>query len=247
MRIIPVLDVLKGIVVHAKGGEREKYAPVESVLSSSPDPIDIIDAFETSFNFGEVYIADLDAIQVGFPNTSLLRNIKKETEMKIMVDAGIDSVPKAKSILETGVSKIVVGSETLRKLSDLRDILKEVGRDRVIASIDVKKNRVLSKCGKLNKKNPKAVASIFEYMRVRELILLDLDRVGGKLGYNSSLVRGILTEVQVPVIIGGGIGGVKDILELKKLGVSGVLLATALHKGTITELNLDYLLGGEFL
>jgi phosphoribosylformimino-5-aminoimidazole carboxamide ribotide isomerase len=33
IEIIPVMDVLNGIVVHAVRGEREKYKPIKSILS----------------------------------------------------------------------------------------------------------------------------------------------------------------------------------------------------------------------
>ncbi|KXB02062.1 hypothetical protein AKJ43_02585 [candidate division MSBL1 archaeon SCGC-AAA261D19] len=47
------------------------------------------------------------------------------------------------------------------------------------------------------------------------------------------MVGRVMESVRIPVIVGGGIRNTKDILELKRLGVSGVLVATALHKGNI--------------
>jgi phosphoribosylformimino-5-aminoimidazole carboxamide ribotide isomerase len=39
-------------------------------------------------------------------------------------------------------------------------------------------------------------------------------------------------------IVGGGIKTAADLLQLKRAGASGVLLATALHDGTITREDL---------
>jgi phosphoribosylformimino-5-aminoimidazole carboxamide ribotide isomerase len=36
------------------------------------------------------------------------------------------------------------------------------------------------------------------------------------------------------VYVGGGVRDIKDLVELKELGVSGVLVATALHSGKIS-------------
>ncbi len=36
------------------------------------------------------------------------------------------------------------------------------------------------------------------------------------------------------VFVGGGVRDIKDLVELKNLGVSGVLVATALHSGKIS-------------
>ena len=41
------------------------------------------------------------------------------------------------------------------------------------------------------------------------------------------------------VDVGGGVRDVKDLVELKGLGVSGVLVATALHTGKITAEQLE--------
>lgn len=45
MKIIPVIDLLGGQAVHSVRGEREKYRPVESLLVSGIDPIDIAHVF----------------------------------------------------------------------------------------------------------------------------------------------------------------------------------------------------------
>jgi phosphoribosylformimino-5-aminoimidazole carboxamide ribotide isomerase len=50
MEIIPVMDILNGIVVHAVRGEREKYKPIKSILSASPDPVEIANAFKKILN-----------------------------------------------------------------------------------------------------------------------------------------------------------------------------------------------------
>lgn len=241
MRVIPVLDVLNGVVVRAKGGERERYSPVDSVLCSSPDPVEVIGAFEREFGFREAYLADLDAIQNGSPNFSLLEKIGRNTKMELMVDAGIDTVPKAEAVLGAGVSKGVVGSETLEELDNLKDILEGVGRGRVIASVDAKGGRVLSKCDELNGRDPEVVAKIFEDVGVRELIFLELRRVGTESGVDLLPLERILKEVEIPVMVGGGIGSIEDILELRNIGASGVLVATSLHEGNITKEDIERL------
>ncbi|VUT28089.1 MAG: hypothetical protein SYNGOMJ08_00650 [Candidatus Syntrophoarchaeum sp. GoM_oil] len=59
-RVIFVIDILNGIVVHAVGGEQDHYCPVHltSGLVGSSDPISVINAVKPD----ETYIADLNAI-----------------------------------------------------------------------------------------------------------------------------------------------------------------------------------------
>jgi phosphoribosylformimino-5-aminoimidazole carboxamide ribotide isomerase len=88
MKIIPVLDLLDGIAVHAMRGERNKYQPLESILSHSPDPLELAKAFD-SWGFNELYIADLDAILKDEEDFSVFTRITSETGLSLMVDAGI--------------------------------------------------------------------------------------------------------------------------------------------------------------
>jgi len=69
---------------------------------------------------------------------------------------------------------------------------------------------------------------------VRQIILLDLDRVGTEHGINLSLIRTILEQTGVGLLVGGGIKSIHELEELRSLGVSGALVATVLHNGKVT-------------
>lgn len=232
MRVIPVIDVSSGVVVHAVGGEREKYQPVRSKLCASADPIDVALAFK-SLGFAELYVADLDLIRGKGRNLDVVLSIKARTGLKIMVDAGVSSVARAREVAKAGASKVVVGTETLKDLKDLSEILKALGEDRVVVSMDLKAGNVLSISPQLIGITPTALAKKLQAMRVEELIVLDLLRVGSRLGPNTRLVKALTRAVTTPIIVGGGVRNIDDIIELSKIGVSGVMVATALHDGSI--------------
>lgn len=84
MRVIPVIDILKGKAVQAIMGERKKYQPIKTVLTPSPDPLDIAVAFKELFNFNELYIADLDAIQGSASNIEVIKKISNSTDLKLI-------------------------------------------------------------------------------------------------------------------------------------------------------------------
>jgi phosphoribosylformimino-5-aminoimidazole carboxamide ribotide isomerase len=64
--------------------------------------------------------------------------------------------------------------------------------------------------------------------------LLDLARVGSGEGVNLPVLKEALASLNIEVFVGGGVRDVEDLAALKNLGVSGVLLATALHSGRIS-------------
>ncbi len=71
-------------------------------------------------------------------------------------------------------------------------------------------------------------------MGVSQVIVLDLARVGSDEGVNIDFLKEVIAEVGVDVYVGGGVRDINDLVELRNLGVSGVLIATALHTGKIT-------------
>ena len=238
MEIIPVLDILNGIVVHAVRGRREEYLPVTSTLCKSANPVDVALAFK-SLRFNQLYLADLDAILSGLANFSLYRQIKADTGLELMVDAGIADLEKAMRVLESGVSKIIVGTETLNEPDFVKQVVESFGEDRVTVSLDLKEGEVVSVSEVIRSMSPLAVAKAFQKMGITRIIVLDLARVGTRKGVNVGILREILKKVKVEVLTGGGIRDIKDLQLLRHLGVSGVLLATALHSGKITAKELN--------
>lgn len=233
MKIIPVLDVLNSVVVHGVGGKREKYYPVKSVLCASSDPVNVASTFR-SLGFDELYVADLDAILNNHANFSLYKQVKAVTDVKLMVDAGINDLEKAQKVLENEVSKIIIGTETLEKLDFVKEAVKLFGKNRVIVSLDLKGGKVVSRDSYIKEKFPVELAKTFQRMNVAQIIVLDLARVGMNKGLNLEIVKEILEQTKVEVLTGGGVRDITDLEILRSMGVTGVLVATALHNGRLT-------------
>jgi phosphoribosylformimino-5-aminoimidazole carboxamide ribotide isomerase len=233
VKIIPVVDILGGIAVHAIRGRRKEYQPLKSILSASTDPMDIAAAIK-SFGFGELYVADLDAITGGHPNFSLFKRVADETGLELMVDAGVTSLKAAEEVLDNDVSKVIIGTETLPRPSFVAEAVELFGTERLIISLDLMGEHVLSgsKIGTLAE--PIALLHEFQDMGISQIIVLDLTKVGSREGVNLTFIREVLRNVKAKVFIGGGVRDVKDLMALKEIGVFGVLVATALHSGKIS-------------
>jgi phosphoribosylformimino-5-aminoimidazole carboxamide ribotide isomerase len=233
LKVIPVIDILNGIVVHAVRGKRRKYQPLQSNLCKSVEPLEVAKAFK-KLGFSELYIADLDAITRGSVNFQVLKRIVDETGLKLMVDAGVADVETAEKLLDCGVSKVVIGTETLQSKSFVGEAVRLFGSDHVIVSLDLKGDKVLVKLGFAGCKNPMCLLLEFKEMGVSGVIVLDLARVGSGEGVNVDFLKKVLEDISIDVYVGGGVRDIKDLVELKDLGVSGVLVATALHSGKIS-------------
>jgi len=233
LKIIPVLDILDGIVVHAVRGRRKEYKPLESVLCTSTDPLEVASTFK-KLGFDEIYMADLNAITNNQDNSAIIECIARKTGAHLMVDAGIADIAKAKTLMQLGTSKVIIGTETLTNLCFVKQAIASIGPDHVIVSFDMKNGQLLCKLDASKFADPIDLLCEFQSMGLTQVILLDLARVGSEEGVDSVFLKKVLDKVKLHVFVGGGVRDIEDLIVLKELGVAGVLVATALHSGKIT-------------
>src|SRR5262245_39342414 len=110
VRIIPVLDLLGGVAVHAIAGNRQDYRPLASHWCESADPVAVAKAMRQRCGFEEIYLADLDAILGRPPNAGLYRELQS-LGFRLWLDAGIRTAEDA--LRFQGVTYLVVGLETI--------------------------------------------------------------------------------------------------------------------------------------
>lgn len=237
MKIIPVIDILNSRVVHAVKGKRKEYQPLQSILTKSTTPEEVAKAFK-DLGFTELYIADLDAIIDCSASFEPLRTITDKTGIRLMVDAGITNIERAQKLLDNGVSKLIIGTETLQNKKFVEQAIDIFGNDRVVVSLDLKGDKIIVKFGCDGCLNPICLLKDFKQMGVSQVIVLDLARIGSEEGVNIDFIKEVIAEVGVDVYVGGGVRDINDLVELRNLGVSGVLIATALHTGKITVAQL---------
>ena len=233
MKVIPVIDVLNGIVVHAVRGIRREYRPLQSVLTKSIEPLEVVLTFK-NIGFTDLYVADLDAIIDCSTNINILKNISDESDIELMVDAGVTNIERAQKLLDSGVSKLIIGTETLQRKSFVSDAVRLFGSERVVVSLDLKGNRILVKLGFDGCNDPLCLLKQFKAMGVSQVIVLDLLRIGSREGVNVDFLKKVISEIGIDVYVGGGVRDIKDLVELKNLGVAGALVATGLHTGNIS-------------
>ena len=144
MRIIPVMDLMNGLAVHAIGGERALYQPVNSSYSRDGDPLSLACSFRDRLGCAELYVADLDAIQKQGQNREIIAEIAVQTGLRILLDAGIAAAGGVREMLACGASKVIIGSETLQGWSALGEIQQAIPSERLVFSLDMRSGQVLS-------------------------------------------------------------------------------------------------------
>jgi len=235
MRLIPVMDLRDGVVVHAVKGERERYQPVESVLTDTAEPLAVARAFREKLGLSELYVADLDAIQGRGHHRPLIAHLANQEGMNLLVDAGASDVESALEVLVTSTSKVIIGAETLASWEALQAIRAAVPAGCLVFSLDMRAGRVLSRCSQLAALSPLEALDSLHRAGWQEVILLDLVRVGTGAGVDRALIAEAQRRFpELALLVGGGIRDVTELSDLNAMGVAGALVATALHRGTIT-------------
>ncbi|HEY1381516.1 MAG TPA: HisA/HisF-related TIM barrel protein [Gemmataceae bacterium] len=230
MNFLPVLDIRGGIVVRALAGRRAEYQPLTSRLTDSTDPLAVATAIRDRFGWADVYVADLDSITACrfAPDLALIERFRA-AGFRLWLDAGVRTAADADHIAVAGLERVVVGLETLGDLAAWREIVSRLGAELAVFSLDLRDGRPLASAPL------DAVAAVERIVTDggRQLIVLDLARVGlgSGPGTESLCAELVRRHPGLTVYAGGGVRGREDVRRLEAAGVTGVLLASALHDG----------------
>ncbi len=239
MRIVPVLDVMHGVVVRGVGGRRQEYSPVVSRLTPSSQPLDVANALAAHFGCRELYVADLDAILGGQPAWPLYSDLR-EQGFRLWVDAGIRRMAHAYKLADAGIESIVAGLETIAGPAELAEMAQTFG-ERLVFSLDLHQGEPMGDHVAWRGQDAEGIVAEAVRLGVRRLLVLDLARVGldGGTGTRELCSRLCVQHPQLSVSAGGGVRHREDIEELRKCGVQAVLIASALHDGRLPRTALE--------
>jgi phosphoribosylformimino-5-aminoimidazole carboxamide ribotide isomerase len=104
-----------------------------------------------------------------------------------------------------------------------------------VLSVDLREGRLISPRPELAGRDAAAAAPLATALGVRELLVIDLDRVGSGSGPPLRAVAQLAAALPgLAIYAGGGVRDGADLRALESAGAAGALVATALHEGRIT-------------
>ncbi len=238
MRVIPVIDLMHGVVVRGVAGQRDKYRPIESLLASDPRPESVGRAL-AACGYREVYVADLDAIAGDEPAWEVYERLQ-QLGLSLWVDAGVAQRERARELATfradgQSLGAVVAGLESMSGADALEEIISEVGPQRLIFSLDLKLGAPITRNGAFEGLSPLQIAMLTLRLGVRRMIVLDLASVGMGQGVPTApLCRALhCQDAELEIIAGGGVRGPADLRALEATGCNAALVASALHDGRI--------------
>ena len=230
VQLLPVLDLQDGRVVAARAGDRQSYAPIRSPLVAGSHPADMLAALLARSGGRQAYLADLDAIRHGEPQFDALRALLEAFPgLLLWLDGGFRSAAEGHAVCarvaDGGACQVrpVLGTETLAAVECLSGAPQ--ARECVL-SLDFGPEGYRGDRGWLERPQdwPDRV------------IVMTLSRVGMAAG--PDLER--LCEIRAragsrQVFAAGGVRHPGDLAALARHGITGALVASALHAGQLGQ------------
>lgn len=247
MRVLPVIDLKRGQVVHAVAGQRENYRPVCSRLTVNASPASVAGAF-AQLGLTEVYVADLDAIGGQPPDWDSLRQIGQQG-LRIWLDAGLATPTQVQVLRERlGESDLlaaaIVGLESVADPARMSSLGAAVGPELAVFSLDLRDGQPLAGPG-WGGKSAHEIAQVAWDSGFRRMIVLDLAGVGTGQGVAQGSLLGELRRRFPPLYLvsGGGVRNLEDLRQLHRHGCDAALVASALHAGSLSCQELKVVAG----
>ena len=233
MQIIPVIDIKQGQVVLAHRGERDAYRPIQTPFSSSAEPLAVVAGLRRAFDVDALYVADLDAIGGARCDCAAIAQISAEfPDTTLWLDAGLTAARDFEPLRDLGSVHVVLATESLASVADYEQLLEAVGTPRALLSLDY------------DRAGPRGCAELFARPEIwpRRVIHMALTQVGAAMGPDWTgleRLRGLAGAREI--YAAGGVRHSDDLRRLRQLGVSGALLATALHQQRVTASDIESL------
>jgi phosphoribosylformimino-5-aminoimidazole carboxamide ribotide isomerase len=228
MQIWPAIDLLGGKCVRLQQGD---YAR-ETVFSDDPAGMARQFAGEGARH---LHIVDLDGARAGRPvNLDAVRAILAAVDMECELGGGVRDEQAIESLLELGLSRLVVGTSALKRPDWFRDMCAKFP-GRLALGVDARDGMVATD-GWLETSSVAAVDMVaqFEGSMLAAIIYTDIATDGMLQGPNVPAMREMQEATKTPVIASGGVTTVADVADLTAAGLAGAIVGRALYEGTLT-------------
>jgi phosphoribosylformimino-5-aminoimidazole carboxamide ribotide isomerase len=186
-----------------------------------------------------LHLVDLDgAIEGERKNAPIIEkivNTHRENGIRIQVGGGIRSFEDAASLLELGVSRVILGTAALQNPELVKRLSSTFGNERITVALDAKNGKISIKgwteeCAQ----TPVEMGRKFEELGAGSLLFTNIDSEGLLQGVNPVPTKELVESVSIPVIASGGVSSLSDLLVLKETGAAGVVVGSALYTGRFT-------------
>ncbi|MCZ2257843.1 1-(5-phosphoribosyl)-5-[(5-phosphoribosylamino)methylideneamino]imidazole-4-carboxamide isomerase [Sporosarcina sp. G11-34] len=236
MILFPAIDIRNGNCVRLIQGDYNK----EIVYGDSPTDM----ALEWQRQGAEyLHLIDLDGAKSGnSSNREAIQAVAKAVSIPVQVGGGIRSMEIIDAHIESGVSRVIIGTAAISDKVFLKEAVEKYG-DKIAVSIDAR-NGFVATDGWTETSDVQAIDLLkeLEKLGVKTVIYTDIFKDGMMQGPNFEELDAVNRASSIDVIASGGVSTEGNIKQLKTMDLYGAIIGKALYDG---NLSLEKLMGDD--
>jgi phosphoribosylformimino-5-aminoimidazole carboxamide ribotide isomerase len=226
--IFPAIDLKDGKCVRLYQGKMEK------VTVFSDNPVDMALKWQEK---GATYLhlIDLNGAFAGSPqNARVISQIVQSLTIPIQVGGGVRNMETIDRLLGEGVARVIIGTSAVTNPQLIEKACAKYG-EQIVLGLDAKDGLVaIDGWEKESTKNFLDLAYEMKELGIQRIIFTDTSLDGTLKGPNLTSTKELAEKTGLKIIASGGVSSlddIKNILELEKSGVEGVIVGIALYRG----------------
>ncbi|MCS4275100.1 1-(5-phosphoribosyl)-5-[(5-phosphoribosylamino)methylideneamino] imidazole-4-carboxamide isomerase/N-(5'phosphoribosyl)anthranilate isomerase [Mycetocola sp. BIGb0189] len=229
LELLPAVDVADGKAVRLTQGEAGSE-------TNYGDPVDA--ALDWAKQGAEwIHLVDLDAAFGRGNNQAVIRRVIKAVHgVKIELSGGIRDDESLEAALESGVTRINLGTAALENPEWAANVIGRYG-DAIAVGLDVRGTTLAARGWTRDGGDLWTVLERLEEAGCIRYVLTDVTKDGTLQGPNIQLLKDVMERTNRPVVASGGISSLDDIAALRELvplGLEGAIVGKALYNGNFT-------------
>jgi phosphoribosylformimino-5-aminoimidazole carboxamide ribotide isomerase len=240
MQLIPAIDLMAGRIVRLSRGDPK----TAKIYEQFGDPIKTAQKWEAD-GAKKLHIIDLDAALGSGNNRSLISEIAKKVNLPIQIGGGIRSFRDVELLLALKIDQVILGALPFNDPLALIQIQEKFAADHVIVALDNKNGNIMIEGWKTKTSLCiKEALKKFLSMGIYRFLITSITKDGTLSGPDLETLNIANKNPGAKIIAAGGIGQLKDLLDLQRIGVEGVVIGKALYEERFTFKEALEKLGG---
>lgn len=229
MHVIPAIDIRNGRCARLFKGD---YAQ-ETVFDDDP-----LDAALRWIDAGarRLHVIDLDGAKDGYRvNANVVNRIVRSVDVPVQMGGGIRTKDDAADVLDMGVELAIFGTAAVENPDQVQQSVESCGERHICVSVDANDGYVRTR-GWLAETSIRAIELLNEMSEVggvRNFIYTDTARDGTLSHPNFEAVGEVISQIEYPVVVAGGIATVEDVIKLREIGAAGAITGMAIYTGSL--------------
>ncbi len=226
MEIIPAIDLMGGEVVRLRKGDSKKQCS----YSDWGTPLEIASSW-ADCGARTIHIIDLDGAKGQGNNLEIIQEIVNKVDCKFQIGGGLRSPTIATKVLRNNRCRAILGSMIIRNMHNAISLLREYGPESIVVALDYRQNRVC-----IDGWSTETETSVYEGIShlseigFKWFLLTAIDRDGTLQGPDIAKLTMMCSRKDLNIMAAGGVSSLKDITELSRIGVRGVVVGKALYE-----------------